>query len=439
MKKRVRWKFVPEKLEESTGKSGNPGIGWYEIYTFPAGEDQDVLADGSSSQDALVLLVIELEAGNDTLPRAEMERFDRILAAFAGTHDIILRFVYDTVGKGMEREPGQFGRVCSHLMQLAPLLKKYASSIYVYQGMLVGSWGEMHSSKFVSGSHLKEMYRRLAEAAEGEFFLAVRKPSQWRQIFPETGGGCDTLTGLFNDGIMGSATDLGTYGAEPAACAGWEKPWCPEEEIAFQKKLCRTVPNGGEAVYGQDGGQPSLEQIVKRLADMHISYLNRCHDERMLSYWRTLKWSGSGVWNGVNGYDYIGAHLGYRFVVRRAEIVKKRGEEKAVLRVEIENTGFSPIYEKTELFAVYEDERGECREERVCCDVTEWQSGETVCIAHPVLPRAGKYYLSLRRKKDGRSILFANRLPAYPEGDSGTAGEDRVMVGTIVVRQVTRF
>lgn len=434
MRKRVRWKFVPEKLEESTGKLRNPGIGWYEIHTFPAGEEPHIVADNSRLQDALVLLVIRLEAGMDTLPQAAMDKFDRILAAFAGRYDIILRFVYDTEGKGMECEPGQFDTVCSHLMQLAPLLKKYAPFLYVYQGMLVGSWGEMHTSKFVTGRHLKEMQRRLAETADGKFFLAVRKPVQWRQIFPAVKDGQDTLTGLFNDGIMGSASDLGTYGTEQAACAGWDKPWCPEEEIAFQNKLCRTVPNGGEVVYGQDGGQPPLGQIVKRLADMHISYLNRCHDERMLSYWRTLTWSGGGVWNGVNGYDYIGAHLGYRFVVRRAEIVKKRGEEKAVLRVEIENTGFSPVYEKTELFAVYENEQGECREERVCGDVTEWQSGETVCISHPVLPDPGKYYLSLRRKKDGCSILFANRCPAYPECDSRTSGENRVLVGTIVAR-----
>lgn len=434
MRKRVKWKFLPEKLEESTGKLRNPGIGWYEIHTFPAGEDPHILADGSCSQDALVLLVIQLEAGSDMLPRTEMEKFDRILAAFAGQRDILLRFVYDTGGRGLECEPGQFDTVCSHLTQMTPLLKKYASSLYVYQGMIVGSWGEMHSSKFVTASHLKEMQRRLAEAADGKFFLAVRKPSQWRQIFSEPGGGQGTLTGLFNDGIMGSMTDLGTYGTEQAACAGWEKPWCPEEEIAFQNKLCRTVPNGGEVVYGQDGGQPPLEQIVKRLADMHISYLNRCHDMRMLSYWRTLKWSGSDVWNGVNGYDYIGAHLGYRFVVRRVEMVKKRGEENALLRAEIENTGFSPIYEKAELFAVYEDEQGGCQEERVCCDVTQWQSGEMVCITHPVLPRAGKYYLSLRRKKDGRSILFANRCPDNSGSEGQTSGESRVLVGTIVVK-----
>lgn len=434
MRKRAKWRFVPEKLEESTRKLRNPGIGWYEIHTFPAGEDLHILADGSRSQDALVLLMIQLEAGRDTLQQTELEKFDRILAAFAGTHDIILRFVYDTEGRGMECEPGQFDTVCRHLMQLAPLLKKYASSLYVYQGMLVGSWGEMHTSKFVTARHLKEMQRQLAETAGGEFFLAVRKPVQWRQVFPELGDGQDVLTGLFNDGIMGSATDLGTYGTEQAACAGWDKPWCPDEEIAFQNKLCQTVPNGGEAVYGQDGGQLPLRQTVKRLADMHISYLNRCHDERMLSYWRTLKWSAGDVWDGVNGYDYIGAHLGYRYVVRRAKMVKKRGEEKAVLRVEIENTGFSPIYEDTELFAVYEDEGGECREERVCCDAAEWQSGETVCISHPVLPYPGKYYLSLRRKKDGRSILFANRCPARLENDGPACGENRVLVGEILVR-----
>lgn len=420
MRKRSKWKFVPSEFQESTQMICNPGRGWYEIYTFCIGQRcpeevlervREVCGGLRGGSDTLALLLIRLEHAGNGLTQKQLDSADQILHAFAGKRDILLRFVYDLAGKGMEQEPGQFSQVERHLEQLKPLLRKYAPYLYVYQGMLVGSWGEMHTSRYLSGKYVKKLGKKLADISDGQFFLAVRKPSQWRQMF--SGEDVEIVAkrekiGLFNDGILGSDTDLGTYGTLARDTAGWEEAWLPKEELWFQERLCQYVPNGGEAVYGPYTAQQPLEGIVERLRSMHISYLNRCHDKRVLEYWRTLKWEKKGVWKGMNGFDYIGYHLGYRFFVEYADMRWEPRSEYAVLHVDIKNVGFSNMYESAQLFVEHEDSEGQCHRDMVSCDVMSWGSGGTVRISRRVPLREGSFYLSLRRTKDQRSILFAN-------------------------------
>lgn len=433
MRKRSKWKFVSQEFQESTHMICNPGRGWYEIYTFCIGQRcqaevlervQEVCGELCGGTDTLALLLIRLEYAGTGLTQKQLDLADRILHAFAGKRDILLRFVYDLTGKGMEREPGQFSQVERHLEQLAPLLKKYAPYLYVYQGMLVGSWGEMHTSRYLSGKCVKKLGRTLASISGGQFFLAVRKPSQWRQLFSDGDVEGTAKIGLFNDGILGSDTDLGTYGASARDMAGWEGAWLPEEELQFQERLCQYVPNGGEVVYGQHTARQPLESIVERLRSMHISYLNRCHDKRVLEYWRTLKWEKEDVWKGTNGFDYIGCHMGYRFFVAYADMQWEPGSEYAVLHVDIKNVGFSNMYESAQLFVEHEDFEGQCYRDMVSCDVTSWGSGGTVRISYRVPLREGSFYLSLRRKKDQCSILFAN-------GGQTESGMERVLLGRL--------
>ena len=455
MRRKNKWRFEPLECRESTDMLRNPGRGWYEIHTFRS-EEAHVPEVYLNSEDSLVLVRIRIGTEGEELDGAELNRIDRILSAFSGRRDMIVRLLYDLDGKGMESEPSLFCRAERHLEQLVPILKKHAPSIYIYQGMLVGSWGEMHTSRFLSKKHLNRLAKWLVDAAGEEFFLAVRRPCQWRMLIPEKSVNRTTKLsknesqdtqeerkssvlhknvcaqkaygriGLFNDGILGSDTDLGTYGSEGDSSTEWENAWPAEEEQIFQENLCRYVPNGGEAVYGEDTERQTLEQIVSRLSRMHVSYLNRCHDERVLSYWRGMKWEKPGVWQGMNGFDYIGRHLGYRFVVRQAEMRRCQEEGKAVLWVTIENVGFSCMYEQAEVFLEYEGMDGQPGREEIFCDVAGWGSGETVSFSHTVPVRAGGYYLSMYRAKDHCPVFFANKQTG--------AGDNRVFLGSVVIR-----
>lgn len=61
---------------------------------------------------------------------------------------MILRVCYDTEGKGMEREPQRIFVVQRHMQALGSLAERYADAILTVQGVFVGSWGEMHTSRF---------------------------------------------------------------------------------------------------------------------------------------------------------------------------------------------------------------------------------------------------------------------------------------------------
>ena len=60
---------------------------------------------------------------------------------------MILRPVYDREGKGRECEPDSFEQVLEHLQQIGGLLRDMQHSVFIFQGMLAGSWGEMHDSR----------------------------------------------------------------------------------------------------------------------------------------------------------------------------------------------------------------------------------------------------------------------------------------------------
>ena len=129
--------------------------------------------------------------------------------------------------------------------------------------------------------------------------MAVRTPAQLRAVLAadhlDEGQAAVIKTGLFNDGIMASESDLGTYTDR-------------SRELSYQDEVCLTVPNGGEAV--SDTVYNDVENAMNTLQTMHVSYLNRMYDEKVLK-----KIGKTQPYEDTTGYDYIGAHLGYRYEI----------------------------------------------------------------------------------------------------------------------------
>lgn len=427
MKRMHRWRVEPSELIESTEELYNPGRGWYQIHTFETGTPRtpEEMRSSLRDEDALVLLLIRIYAGREAISQEEMAWIGCILKTFSEAgKDILLRFVYDLEGKGLENEPDRFAIVERHFQQLAELMGAQAQLIYVYQGILVGSWGEMHTSRYLSPGYMRRLASIFLESTGGRIYHSVRKPVQWRQLFDREDwerAAQIAKTGLYNDGILASETDLGTFGNQSGEEAGWEQSWLPLEELDFEERLCRYAPQGGEVVYGEMTEKMSLEQIAGRLSRMNLSYLNRDHDKRAFEIWKKLRWEKEDVWQGMNGFDYIGRHLGYRFVVRQAVLKPKRKEMK--LQLEIENIGFARMYEETELLLEYEDPEGNTEIQRIETDVRNWNPGERVCLSQRLLPGAGSYFLTMRRCQDGRAVYFSNR-----QGEKG-----RLLLGKVTV------
>lgn len=409
-----RWKFQKSDLVESNAELKNPARGWYQVYTFPVEEvcRTDELVWRCNGEDTLALVLMDLGAYKDhDLDEAALANVERILRFFVDRGlDLILRFSYDHEGKALEREPFFFSRVIAHVDQLGPLLTKYAPHIFVYQGLLVGNWGEMHTSRFLDIKKLNRLAFLLNGCLGNDVYLAVRRPSYWRSMHPQFCGKESyqgVLMGLFDDAIFGSDTHLGTFALSEERKTGWESAWSLEEELIFEERLGNYVPQGGEALYEEGTTEfRTLTETVERLRRMHVSYLNRVHDIRLLEHWKKLIWTEEGPYSGMSGYDYIGRHMGYRFCVRGVSVQFSRREEEAcVIRVVIENTGFARCYHETTVWLEWETTADTSK---LDLDLSSILPGEKKTGSCTAIPVSGNLYLYAERKKDGAPIRFAN-------------------------------
>ncbi len=362
---KVKW--IPLPRTEKTQVLSNPYCGFYSIYRFYANSEYlhpyDTLIEQVPIDDncRICLVEINLLPFNDKeLTVFALSIVKRIFQFFALRHkQMIVRFVYDWEGKGLLSEPNDISIIQGHMNQLSPLLKEYTDDIYVLQGLFIGSWGEMHNTRYLEERHMTRLARHLYQCAGEKTQIALRCPSYWRMVFKtilpldeETAAANvqKSRFSLFNDGIMASDTDYGTYGNMNAKDSKlYSDKWTRRDELDFQKILCRYVSNGGEVI--NENPLNNAAPAIETLRQMKVSYLHSQYDEHVLSKWRSEK-SGvaSPLWKDMSAYSYIEAHLGYRFRIEDVSL-SLSGDRNHPLNavVTIRNTGFAPCYHQFEV------------------------------------------------------------------------------------------
>ena len=350
--------FTPEAFWESTAVLKNPYQGFYRIFGYTLSDDgqhvQTTAADPIREYGfALVLLEINLRNyRTGPISDSALAQLDDILKAWSQSDaQILLRFLYDWDGIAKAKEPESLSTILTHMDQAAEIVNRYASSIYLMQGCFIGNWGEMHGSYFADSQSIQTLITHLHQVIAPSIYLSVRTPAQWRTItglydvpakfpaFQEHPPIAGRL-GLYNDGMLGSASDLGTYGDTPRK--GISDPACKgtrEEELSFQNRLCQYVPNGGEVVF--DTPYNALSAAVQYLRTLHVSYLNADYDPVVLNKWSKSVWDREDAFSGCDGLTYVQAHLGYRYTAR-AFTLRKQGflSPQLTFQLELENTGF---------------------------------------------------------------------------------------------------
>lgn len=429
-----RINYNAEAFSESNKPFQNPYCGFYHIIGYTLSDEykpSDSYAyEIKSYTDSLVLLEINLKNYHSTeISKKGLTQLDDILNAWsespAGTR-LILRFLYDWDGVALATEPDSLQLILKHMEQVSQSINQYRDTVYIMQGVFIGNWGEMHHSKFSDVDSIKILIHRLNELIAPSVYLSVRTPSLWRAVnglynppekLPPFGKDkCLTARlGLFNDGILGSDSDLGTYGntlKKDAASPDYKGT--RKEELEFQNKLCRYVPNGGEVIYNNN--LSGLETAVFALKEMHISYLNADYDSRILEKWKNSVWNGNDAFKGCDGYSYIKAHLGYRYVIDSCEI-KRTGliiKPDYTLSLTIKNTGFSSTLIPFETSVMLIDEKtGDCIAAGFDADLRSLESGnkKTFTAKLPVKElNRGRYliYFSVKDRVSGRTIFLGN-------------------------------
>lgn len=392
-KKRFHGAFLAEQSE----KYVSPGRGWYHIYTVqPDKRDEEQLKWLPMEEDeTLVLLRLDIGAfRNRSIDEQTLAFVERILKCFAEKRkDIILRILYDTDGRGMAHEPASIDMVCEHMRSLGKAVTKQASAILLVQGLFVGSWGEMHDSKFLDPEAIRMLWETWQEATEGAIPLAVRKPVYARMIGEEAG------IGLYDDAMLTDETHMGTFGIRTRREASNLESWRAEDEYVFIDKQMNRVPIGGEVIGGET---MDSEAIIKELRRLRVTYLNSIYHPDVLTRWKELP-----APDGENLYQYVGDHMGYRLVVREAKM--RRGQ----LVIAMENEGFAPLYEAAQLRLVAVDSQKHRCSIKLAFDLRTLLPGvkKTFIVDNmEELHTECEYllYLQAVRKRDGGMIRFAN-------------------------------
>ena len=425
--------FTAEPFAESQAPLKNPYCGLYRIFVYTLSDaytpTDDYAREAENCAETLALLEINLKNyRTGEISETGLLQLEDILAAWShsphGT-GLILRFLYDTAGLATATEPSSLRQVQRHMEQVSAAVNRHSAAVHILQGVCIGNWGEMHHSAFANDDAVKQLLLHWNRLIDPSVYLAVRTPAAWRMVndvytppsafpAPTRGGAPAARLGLFNDGILGSESDLGTYGDTPrkaATAPGYKGTRA--EELRFQNALCRYVPNGGEVVFNQT--LCALKDAVSTLQAMHVSYLNAAYDSRVYARWKEAVWTGDDAFFGCDGYSYVKAHLGYRYFISACKI-KKRGvfSPTPTLSLTLQNSGFSAALRPAAATLTL---LGEQTEARICipfpADLREIDGGGkktfTLPLAAKTLPRGGyRVYFSVTDCRSGQAIRLAN-------------------------------
>ena len=134
-----RIKFHKTVAEETNVFLHNPGCGWYHVYSFAVRSSSEQFPEEGESppflyeEESLALVLIDIGAFQcSELSEGALSYIGCILKYFScQKKQLILRFAYDTEGRGMEREPSTVSLIKRHMEQLGSVICRYADHILV--------------------------------------------------------------------------------------------------------------------------------------------------------------------------------------------------------------------------------------------------------------------------------------------------------------------
>lgn len=417
---------------ESARTLNNPNRGFYHMHGFIISDEETDYRENVAyrycrdQETALTLVEINLQKyRSGDISEAGLTNIDKLLTTLESIDkQLILRFCYDWDGVNEQVEPERLEIILRHMEQVGPLLREHKDAIFTLQGLFIGNWGEMNGTRYTGNDELQALARQLAEVTDESTFLAVRMPAHWRRI---TGianaeevcrgdGSLASRLGLFNDGMLGSWSDYGTYGDQSQAVHGAFTYWNREEELAFQDVLCTLVPIGGEVIVNNEYND--FENAVQDMAVMHVTYINRDYDTEVLHKWALSVYDGEGCFNGVDGLSYMERHLGYRLLIQNVELGYDFKEDVLSVDITMQNVGFAPLYQEADLWIHLCDQEGSTlhsyKIDQDIRDLTGGTNADTLLTLHKEISLAGQQpgnlsiLFEICDEVSGRSILLAN-------------------------------
>ena len=264
----------------------------------------------------------------------------------------VIRFSYDPKYAGNENKEASLTTIETHIQQLSEVLNKYQDTITAIEAGLLGPWGEMHTSKIATEENKAKVFGYWLKYTTNIPILA-RTP---RAMFKYFGKSLDemekyTITssnagyrlGLFNDGYLGSNSDMGTYDDRKR-----ETKW-----LATQNDH---LPFGGETSAVTD--KSNLEVCLPEMFLLRLSYLNIEYHQGVIEKWKKLKYNDTlgsdSLFYGVSGFDYIKRHLGYRLLIKSLSVTyESYGNYE--MKIKLRNVGFGNMLKTKKIDVIFTD------------------------------------------------------------------------------------
>lgn len=418
---------------ESSRELRNPNRGFYHIYGFRITDEEIDYSElvrnryQGDKDTCLTMVQVNLQTYRESeITEKGLANIDALFSALEGIDkQLIVRFLYDWDGENEQNEPENLEIILKHMQQLKEILHRYNHKIFTLQGLFIGNWGEMNGTKHFSNENIQLLAAKLAEVTDESTYLSIRTPAQWRAIVQlsdldvEESAMNSRLVarlGLFNDGMLGSESDYGTYGTKSAEEAGVWGYWCREEELAFQEQLCRRVPNGGEVIV--DNIYNDFDNAVRDLSTMHVTYINRDYDRNVFEKWEKSVVHEKGCFDGMDGLTYMERHLGYRLLITDAEVEHNFPDNYFSVDISMKNVGFAPLYKEHQIkLYLYSEEKDQLLAYDMEGDLRELVGGnesEKIQTLHMEIPIKDllwteyELYFSVEDMDTREMISFAN-------------------------------
>ncbi len=332
---------------------------------------------------------------------------------------IIIRFAYDNFNGDANKEPS-LDMILRHIEQIGPILLEYPDVIANIELGFFGPWGEMHSSKICTNENVSIALTKMLEVTKEKIKISVRTPGYYAYFRQVDRGKLDTdlpekgtpfyHVGIFNDGYLGSETDLGTFANR-------------DIEVKWLSNQAKHTFYGGELVANFASGTPlnTIEYIEKEAFLTHTTYLNPYWNDKVMEGFKTTPYLGENpVYQNETAYKYIENHLGYRFVLRSSDLTNSKSKTSSLsLKLEIENVGFANLIREKQVTIVLKNDE-QVYEIKTNLDATTWDSKkiteETLSLTLPSTVEKGTYEAYLRISEYGsitddhnyHCIQFAN-------------------------------
>lgn len=215
----------------------------------------------------------------------------------------------------------------------------------------------MHTSAAANKEHITPLINAFLTAAS-EIPVLVRTPEMIYNYINVSYDKVEEISispdekayrlGLYNDGYLGSESDLGTYRNR-------------ERDINFLSVQNAHLPFGGEVAV-PDSPFHNIETCLPEMNKIHLSYLNTEWDNRVIEKWKNTFYTEScGLekqYYGKTAFTYIQNRLGYRFVLKKSVFTYSSSSEKLNIRLTLQNAGFGNLNRNKRAKLIFTDSGG---------------------------------------------------------------------------------